>query len=334
MNNKIKIIFSIILLLFTVQNNFSQDKLAQSGMKFLSVDGDARSAAMGGAVTSVEGNSASLFYNPASVARQSSIFDLSLTNTIWIADINYIHAALTYAPSNGLYGVFGLTFENVDYGAFNRTIIGADGGSLDVGIYKPSALAIGFSYARALSEKFSVGGDVRYVYQNFGDGHIVGGTYDDKKTAKIDLDVFAFDFGVLYKTGYKSLNIGMAIRNFSKEIAYFEENFQLPLTFSLGLSMNLLDILDVAANKHSFIFAVDAEHPRDNVELLRLGGEYTFFNTFSIRGGYITNSDIANFSYGAGLVVKEGNMKFGFDYSYSPAEYFKDIHKIAVKMSF
>jgi hypothetical protein len=333
MNNKIKIIFSIIFLLFTVQNNFSQVKLAQSGMKFLSLDGDARSAAMGGAVASVEGNSASQYYNPSSVARQTSEFDISLTNTLWIADINYIHAALTYAPANGLYGVFGLTFENVDYGAFDHTILGPNDGLLDIGIYKPSAIAAGVSYARALSEKFSVGGDVRYVYQNFGEGFIVGGTYDDYETQKIDLGVFAFDFGVLYKTGFKSLNLGMSVRNFSQEIKYFEENFQLPLTFSLGLSMNMLDIWDVSNDKHAFILAVDVSHPRDNVELLRIGGEYTLYKTLSIRGGYITNSDIAKLSAGLGFVVEDSGTKFGFDYSYFPADYFSDVHKIAVKMS-
>ncbi|MCF6270697.1 MAG: PorV/PorQ family protein [Melioribacteraceae bacterium] len=333
MNNKLKIILSVIILLFAIQNNIAQVKLAQSGMKFLSVSADARGAALGGAVTSLEGNSASLYYNPSSVSRQTSLFNVSFTNTTWIADINYIHAALTYAPANGLYGVFGLSLLNVDYGAFNQTIIGPDGGSLDIGVYKPSALAVGFSYSRALSDKFSVGGDVRYVYQNYGAGHVVGGDYDNYETRKIDLDVVSFDFGVLYKTGYKSLNFGMSIRNFSQEITYFEESFQLPLAFTIGLSMNLLDFTNINPAKHTFLFAIDAEHPRDNKELLRVGGEYTFNNTFTLRGGYITNSDIGKLSYGAGIILEEDGTKIGFDYSFTPAEYFKDIHRIALKLT-
>jgi len=333
LNYRIIAILSVIMLLSAVQNNFAQVKLAQSGMKFLSVSADARGAAMGGAVTSLEGNSASLFYNPSSVSRQTSLFNVSFTNTTWIADINYIHAALTFAPSNGEYGVFGLSLLNVDYGAFDQTIIGPDGGSLDIGVYKPSALAVGFSYSRALSDKFSVGGDVRYVYQNYGAGHVVGGDYDNYETQKIDLDIISFDFGVLYKTGYKSLNFGMSIRNFSEETEYFEESFQLPLTFTIGLSMNLLDFAEINPAKHSFLFAIDAEHPRDNVELLRLGGEYTFNNTFTLRGGYITNSDIGKLSYGAGIIYEENDIEVGFDYSFTPAEYFQDIHRIALKIT-
>ncbi|MDA3861862.1 MAG: PorV/PorQ family protein [Melioribacteraceae bacterium] len=334
MNNKLKIILSVIMLFFAVQINFAQVKLAQSGMKFLSMSGDSRSAALSGAVTSLEGNSASLFYNPSSISRQTSLFDISFTNTLWIADINYIHAAITFAPSNGLYGVFGFSFVNVDYGTFIKTIIGPDGGSLDIGNYKPSALAVGFSYSKALSDKFSVGGDVRYVYQDYGSGHVVGGTYDNMITQKIDIDVFSFDFGVLYKTGYKSLNFGMSIRNFSQEIAFVDESFQLPLTFTLGLSMNLLDIWSVDLKQHSFLFSVDAEHPRDNEELIRFGGEYTFNNSFVLRGGYITNSDIGNFSFGAGIKVEQDGIKFGFDYTYSISEYFKDIQRVGVNMSF
>ncbi len=333
MNNKLKIVLSVIMLLFAVQNNFAQVKLAQSGMKFLSMSGDARSAALGGSVTSMEGNSASIFYNPASVSRQTSLFNISFTNTQWIADINYIHAAITFAPSNGLYGIFGVSLLNVDYGAFDQTIIGPDGGSLDVGVYKPSALAVGLSYSRALSEKFAVGGDIRYVYQNYGAGHVVGGDYDNYETQKIDLDVISFDFGVLYKTGFRSLNFGMSIRNFSQEIAYVEESFQLPLTFTIGLSMNLIDFTNINPAKHSLLVAVDAEHPRDNKELLRLGGEYTFNNTFALRVGYITNSDIGKLSYGAGITLEENGTKVGFDYSFTPAEYFSDIHRIALKLT-
>lgn len=333
MNNKLKIVLSVIMLLFAAQINFAQVKLGQSGIKFLSMSGDARSAALGGAVTSLEGNSASLYYNPSSVSRQTSLFNISFTNTQWIADINYIHAALTFAPSNGLYGIFGISFVNVDYGAFDKTIVGPDGGSLDIGVYKPSAFAIGLSYSRALSDKFSVGGDVRYVYQDYGDGHVVGGDYDNFETDKIDIDVFSFDFGVLYKTGYKSLNFGMTIRNFSQEIKFVEESFQLPLTFTLGLSLNLLDFAKIDPLKHSFLFAVDAEHPRDNKELLRFGGEYTFNNTFTIRGGYITNSDIGKLSYGAGIILEEDGTEIGFDYSFTPAEYFKDIHRVALKLT-
>jgi hypothetical protein len=335
MKNKLKIILSVIMMYFMTQNSFAQVKLAQSGMKFLSVGGDARAAALGDAVTSLESNSSSIFYNPASMSRQVKAFDITFANTKWFADINYINAALTFAPSDGLYGVFGLSIVNVDYGDFNRTIVGPDDGALDIGIYSPTAMAIGLSYARALSDKFSVGGSIKYVYQNIGDGHVVGGDYDNRITKKIDIDVMSFDFGVLYLTGYKSLKFGMSIRNFSQEITYFEESFSLPLTFKLGLSMNLLDIADINPAEHSFLFAVDTEHPRDNKEMVHLGGEYTFMEILSLRVGYITpETSLAGMNYGVGVKYGVSGINLGVDYAYTEFGDFDPIHRISVKMSF
>ncbi|MBU0475525.1 MAG: PorV/PorQ family protein [Bacteroidetes bacterium] len=335
MNNKLKIILSVIMIFFVAEINLAQVKLAQSGMKFLSVSSDARASSLGEAVTSVEGNSSSMFYNPAAMSRQSNEIDVTFSNTQWFADIKHINAAISYAPSNGLYGVFGASVQSVDYGLFHNTIIGPDGGALDIGTYSPTALAIGIGYARALSDKFSVGGNVRYVYQNIGEGFVIGGTEANYKTTKIDLDVYAFDFGVLYKTGYKSLNFGMSIRNFSQEIMYYEENFQLPLSFRLGLSMNLLDIYSVDPSNHSFLFSVDAEHPRDNKEMLHIGGEYRFMRILSLRIGYVTpETTLAGMNYGIGVNYELIGINFGFDYSYTEFGDFDPIHRMSVKLSF
>jgi len=336
MNSKIKIVLSLVMLLIITNNGVSQNvKLAQSGMKFLSIAGDARAASLAYAVTSVEGNSASLFYNPASVARQTSMFDITFSNTFWIADINYINSVLTFAPSEGLYGVFGLTLVSVDYGEFNRTIIGPDGGSMDIGTYSPTALALGVSYAKALSDKFSIGGDIRYVYQDYGDGHVVGGDYVNMQTKKIDINVLAFDFGVLYKTGYKSLNLGMSIRNLSSEIKFVDESFQLPLAFKLGLSMNLFDLVEIDPESHSFLFAFDAEHPRDNKEMLHLGAEYSFMNILSLRAGYITPKiNEAGINAGVGLKYNLGGIDIGIDYAYTEFSTFNSVHRIAINFGY
>ena len=55
---------------------------------------------------------------------------------------------------------------------------------------------------------------------------------------------------MIYKTGFKSLNLGMSIRNFSEEIKYIEEGFQLPLTFRIGASIDALDFMDVDKSTH------------------------------------------------------------------------------------
>ena len=169
----------------------------------------------------------------------------------------------------------------------------------------------------------------------YGDGHVVGGDYDNLETKKIDLDVFAFDFGVLYKTGFKSLNLGMTIRNFSNEIKFVDEGFQLPLTFKLGLSMNMLDIFEIDPNSNSVLFSVDAEHPRDNKEMLRLGVEYTFMNILSLRTGYVTpETSEAGIQAGIGLRYDVGGINLGVDYAYTDFGIFDSVQRITINLAY
>lgn len=59
----------------------------------------------------------------------------------------------------------------------------------------------------------------------------------------------------------------------------------MPMTFDLGIAMDVLRTTDVSSN-HSLTLDVDAIHPRDYTERMHLGAEYTFLEVFSIRTGY------------------------------------------------
>jgi hypothetical protein len=337
--------FTLIFLMILIQsqNIFSQrQKLAQTGMKFLNVSLDARASSFGDAVTSLETNSSAMFYNPAGMARFEAIADVSLGHTKFIADINYYNASVAFAPFNGDYGVFGISFVSVDYGDFYGTIrADNEQGFLDVGTFSPTAIAFGIGYAKALSQKFSVGGNVKYVRQSLGTsvvgdvtlnpittGYLSGTTQDNK------LDVLAFDFGVIYKTGFKSLNIGMSIRNFSREVKYKEEGFQLPLIFQIGTSFNFSDLLDLDKNEHSILFTADANHPRDYPEQILLGVEYTFMNLISLRGGYSAPNDERDITAGIGLKQNIEGLTLGVDYSYTNFGIFDSVHRITINFAY
>ena len=128
---------------------------------------------------------------------------------------------------------------------------------------------------------------------------------------KNSIDAAAFDFGILYHTGYKSLDFGMSVRNFSTELKYKEESFQLPLTFKIGISMNMLDLTDLNSDMHSLLLSIDASHPRDFAEQVFVGSEYTFMKTFSLRGGYEFPKDEGGFSAGFGLMQQVAGVKYG-----------------------
>ncbi len=321
-----------------------RQKLAQTGMKFLSVSTDARATAMGEAVTAINTESAALLYNPSTMAEQLKDFSFSFGPTSWIADINYLNGTAAYKPFGGDFGVIGVSVIYVDYGDINGTIFAPnEQGYIDVGTYKPSALAVGLGYAKSLSEKFSIGGDVRYVRQSLGssitdiDGN--GGYVSETNS----VDVISFDFGVLYHTGLKSLDFGMCVRNFSTEVKYKEENFQLPLTFKIGIAFNAADVLNVDRSMHSILLSADASHPRDYSEQVFLGGEYTFMKAFSLRAGYNFPQDEGGFNAGIGVKQTLFEVTLGIDYAYSSFGIFDDsgklfhsftgIHRLTVNIS-
>jgi hypothetical protein len=328
-----------LCLLFTATSNGQQQseqrKIAQTGMKFLSLSLDARAAGMSDAVTSLEGYSSSMFYNPAGMARQNSLTNVSIGMVQWIADIDYRYGSLAISPFDGRYGVIGLTFLSVDYGEFQETIrYDNEQGFIDLGTFSPTAFALGVGYANALTERFSVGGNVKYVRQDLGESAMNLGTGDTPEKEAFDIDVVAFDFGVLYKTGFRSLNFAMSVRNFSEELRYVRENFQLPLTFRIGLSMDMLDIMENRSDIHKLLLAVDAERPRDFYEQLKVGAEYVFMNTLAIRGGYIFPSDEQGVNLGMGVQQSLVGTYFSFDYSYSDMGVFSGVHRFAFQFSF
>lgn len=330
------IIATAVLLLVSANAVFAQTKLAQTGMKFLSVSTDARASAMGEAYTALHSNSSAMFYNPAGMANLNKMVDVSFGQTSWIADINYMHASAAFIPNNDInWGVFGVSVLAVDYGDLQGTVRASnEQGYLDVGTFSPIGLMIGVGYAKMLSEKFSIGGNIKYVKQSMGAGIIGFDANNEISEDDLTTDAMAFDFGVIYWTGYKQLKIGMSVRNFSQEIEYIEEGFQLPLTFRVGASFDMVDVLPLDKENHSILVAVDASHPRDFKEQIFLGGEYMFMKTFSVRAGYSFPQDERGFSAGVGVQHDLAGLFLAVDYAYAPFGVFDNVHRITINIGY
>jgi hypothetical protein len=331
-NIKLLIIYTILLGLSSSSAYGENKKLAQTGMKFLSVSVDARISSLSGANAALEGASTSLLYNPAGMANMSGFANVALGQVTWIADIRYLFGTTSFSFEEGRYGVFGISFVSVDYGEFKGTIRSDnEQGFLDTGTFSPTAFAVGLGYAKALSLKFSVGGQVKYVYQDLQGGILGFNTEEQPQGESFDMDVIAFDFGIIYKTGFNSLNFGMSVRNFARELKYIEESFQIPLTFKLGLSMNMIDFSSINPDVHSLILAVDASHPRDFTEQLDIGIEYIFLKSFALRFGYTFPTDEQGVSLGAGINQNFGSFGLAIDYAYTSFGIFNDIHRFTLQ---
>jgi hypothetical protein len=321
---------------FLISIGFAQKnkKLAQTSFQFLSVISDARAAAMAEAMTSLQIGSSALFFNPAGMANMTSFIDLTASTNQWIADITHNAFSLALSPARGKYGVFGFSLQSVDYGEFYGTRVDktTDLGYVDTEIFELASLAIGVGYARQLTDRFGVGGQVRWVRQDLGESVIPRiSTELDTTAATVsnELTPLAFDFGTQFRTGFKSLVFGMSVRNFSKEIKYVEEGFQLPLVFNLGISMNLMDFMEGSPLDQSLYLSIDASHYRDHPEQLKLGLDYRVMNMLSLRGGYMNSADRNGFSFGIGASY----LGLTFDYSYTPFGVFDKVQRMTVRFA-
>ena len=330
------VVVGLIVSIFSASGS-CQQKLAQSGLQFLSVVSDARGAAMADAMTSLQAGSSSLFFNPAGMTGLNGIIDVSGSTNKWIADITHNTFGLELNPANGRYGVLGFSFQYVNYGDFYGTIIDANSpqGYDDLGIYRLASYAAGVGYAKQLTEQFSVGGQIKWVHQDLGSSIIPLVTSNDttKQTISNTMSPLAFDFGTQFKTGIKSLVFGMSVRNFSKQVQYVNDGFQAPLVFSLGISLNVLDLASELPFNQSMLVSVDASHYTDHPEEIKVGLDYRLLDVLSLRAGYSStnavNDEGRGFSYGLGLT------KFGFavDYAYTPFGDFGNVQRFTVRFS-
>ncbi|MBN1540913.1 PorV/PorQ family protein [candidate division KSB1 bacterium] len=314
-------------------------KLAQTGFQFLSIPPHARSAAMGEAFTTIDGRSSSLFYNPANMARMDCFMDFSFTKQNWIADINLISASFAVNPARGAYGTLGFSLMTVDYGEIQGTRVdaGSDAGYIDTETYSPGAFVVGTGYGIALTDRFSVGGQIKYAYQSIGSNTIPildkNDQMVDTETKDNELGVVAYDFGTLYQTGFRSIAFGMSVSNFSPEVKYENESFQLPMTFRIGISMDVLDFLRVDDSIHSLLVSIDALHPRAYSERLNFGIEYLFMDLFALRGGYLYNYDERGLTAGLGVQKNLNNRLIAFDYAYTPFGIFDNVQQLSFRVS-
>jgi hypothetical protein len=340
------IVFAFSLICLLIPYGYSQEnqKLGQTGFQFLSVVSDARAAAMAEAMTSLQTNSSSLFFNPAGMSRMENFFDISVSSNQWIAEIKHYTLGVALSPFEGKYGVIGFSAQSVNYGDFYGTRVRSDLplGYEDTGIFTVSAIALGIGYAKQISDRFGIGGQIRWVRQDLGESFIPLNSRPDTTDPNHTLYVadtgrtsnkstpLIFDFGTQFRTGIKSLVFGMSVRNFSEEVEYANEGFQAPLVFTLGISMNIMDLIDIDPLDQLFHVSIDASHYRDHPEQLKIGLEYRVMNMLSLRGGYATNNDESGMTFGVGI------SKFGFviDYAYTPFGVFNKVQRLTARFTY
>lgn len=320
----------VVALLTTAATAWSQTpKVAQSGMTFLQIPIGARGAAMGYANAAVVNDASAFYGNPSAYAfiEGTSFF---ANRTQWIADINVNAAAVSH--NAGRWGVIGLNATAVDWGVINGTRrADNDVGYEETGTFSPTSMAIGVSYSYLISTGFGVGTNVKYLYERLGSG--VVGSFDNPESVEAKMTLIAVDFGTTYYVGYHDLRIGVALRNFSNEKAYRVETFPLPMTFTMGVAMDVFNAF-MPGTPHTFTVTSDFVHSRDYSERVHMGVEYGFQDLLFLRGGYKVNYDLESLSLGAGLQVRMRGIRARIDYSYLQMDLFDAVNMFSVDFAF
>lgn len=318
---KLCILTLILIFLVALPASAKMKKLGQAGMTFLNIGGSARAAGMGGVFNHVQGDLASVFYNPAGLATvDKRSFFFNMTN--WLVEMKVYHMAVSWNLDK--YGVFALQAQTMDYGDIYGTVINETDpkGYTETGTLSDlSGLSVGLSYGRQMTDKFFIGGTIRLVNQKLGLNDTYSGGALEKADKQNEEGSIAFDFGTVYHTGIRSLMVTMSIRNYAGQLLYENEEFGLPQTYKVGLAANLFELLPFSPGEdHAATLAIEGIDQRDRDAFMNVGLEYTLKDMVMLRGGWAAQrveDGLGGICAGAGVKLDMASFAGRVDVSYS-----------------
>ena len=314
-------------------NSFAQIEYSElslntitTAVPFLLIAPDSRSGAMGdvGVATSPDANS--MHWNPAKLAFTSEDIGASISYVPWlralVPDINLSYIT-GYKKLDDNQAV-GLEMRYFSLGDITFTdIVGTT-----IGQYKPHEFALGGSYARKLSDQFSLAISGRYIYSNLTGGQSAGGI-ETVAGQSIASDLAGFYTKPVRMGGQDmDLAVGLNISNIGSKVSYTETSIRdfIPINMRLGtalgadiddynkislaIDMNKLlvptppitDNGEIVSGKDSDVGVVSGifqsfgDAPGGYKEEFReinysVGSEYWYNDQFAIRAGYFFEHD-------------------------------------------
>lgn len=338
---KISLVVLSVLLFSQIIHSQNVSKTGTTAASFLEIGIGASANAMGGAFVGLANDASALYWNVSGITNAER-YEAILVHTDWIADTKLDYAGLVIPL--GEFGSFGFSFTSLSIEDMKVTTVDQPDGTGE--FFSSSDLAIGISYAKKLTDRFSVGITAKYIKESI--WHMTASG-------------FAFDAGTLFKTDLLGgMTIGAVMSNFGTEMRLegrdarytirVDENKQgsndniptniemdswdLPLHFQIGVSTYAINTDDFKLN-----ISVDAIIPNNDYQSLNVGAQFLFLNVFYIRGGYnslFLKDAEGGLSFGAGV---NSNMllstaEVNFDYAFRDFGNLKNVHSFSLGIKF
>lgn len=300
-------------------------KVGTAAAQFLQIGVSPRGTAMGESFVALVDDASGVFYNPgvlANIGQRQAMF----SHTRLPADL--VHFFGSYVQPLGGIGTVAISFISLTTGDIPVTVAFA-GPTGEM--FSASETAIIFSYARSLTDRFSVGGSAKLISEDF---------------AGFDARTVAFDLGTIYQTGFRHGRLGMSVANFGPDmdfgnkssIGFDSQAFPLPITFRFGFALDLL------YNENSKLWlTAELYQPNDNIRRESVGVEYSFQDLVYLRGGWKIDEEDEGIdqdgfaevlSFGGGLNLSVGGVDGKLDVSWSQMSHLTDLVRFSLLLGF
>ncbi len=332
----IKSIFAIALMA-TSLTALAQDDIKNNefnpvttGVTSLAITPDARGASMGDLGAATEPDVNSQFWNPSKYAFAYSQAGVSLSYTPWLRkivnDIYLANLSGYYKIGSGDNQAVSASLRYFSLGE----VMATDGEGATLSTINPFEMSVDAGYSRKLSEKFSMGVVLRYIYSDLGYSDMNTGSQTSSASAfSADLSGYYTTYPVIgrnecqWSLGFNLSNIGSKVSyNKGNDPAYLPANIKVGTAFTFPLAdynnltlafdankmlvpakPRLADYDDALAyddalqewkDKSSISGIFDSF--KDNFAkriTYSVGAEYAYNQQFFLRGGYYYESKFA-----------------------------------------
>lgn len=315
-------------------------KTGTTAADFLQIGVGPRAMAQGGAFVASVDDVSALYWNAAGLASISGS-EVLFAHSEWLADISFDYVGFGFDLGDA--GMIGLSLTLLSVPDMEVRTESRQSGTGEK--FDAADMALAVTYARRVTDRFSVGVTAKYISQRIWHSTATG---------------FAMDLGTQFRTDFMGgLTIGATITNFGSDMQLsgrdvrtfvdpdpislgnnnrvpvnFElDSFNLPLNFQFGLTTRPLD-----SRMHQLSVSADFLHPSSNRESINLGMEYGFQRHVYLRAGYhslFLKDSEGGFSAGLGIfhTLFDGS-SVKLDYAYRAGGRLNGIHIVGVALSF